>query len=121
MSVNNDIVDLIPLLVQGKLSEAEKRIVTEQIEKSPELQQELEFWQGIHAIRRELPRYEFSAHLLPEVLDRLAQGKINQLSAEYSEIAKHLQQCAACGEDVEMLRQAVRYIHDEPLRGGVRR
>lgn len=117
MSVNKDIIDLIPLLVQGKLREAEKNIVLEQIQKSPELQQEYDFWQGVHAIRRELPRYDFSAHIQPEILDRFAQNKINQLSNEYSEITAHLQQCASCSEDVELLRHTVKLIPEEHLRG----
>jgi hypothetical protein len=116
MSVNRDIIDLIPLLVQGKLREAEKNIVLEQIQKSPELQTEYDFWQGIHAIRRELPRYDFSAHILPEVLDRFVQNKINQLSNEYSEITAHLQKCSSCSDDVELLRHTVKLIPEEQMK-----
>jgi hypothetical protein len=115
MSVNKDIIDLILLLVQGKLNEAEKSIVLEQIQKSPELQQEYDFWQGVNAIRRDLPRYDFSAHILPEVLDRFAQNRINQLSNEYSEITAHLPQCSSCSNDVEKLRLALKLIPEEPM------
>jgi hypothetical protein len=115
MSVNKDIIDLIPLLVQGKLREAEKNIVQEQIQKSSELQSEYDFWLGIHAIRRELPRYDSSAHILPEVLDRFAQNKVNQLSNEYSEITAHLQQCSSCSSDIELLRHSVKLIPEEQM------
>lgn len=115
MSVNKDIIDLIPLLVQGMLNDEEKSIVLEQIQKSPELQKEHDFWQGVHAIRRELPRYEFSSHMPPEVLDRFAQSKINQLSNEYSQISAHLQQCSSCSADIELLRHTVKLIPEEPI------
>jgi hypothetical protein len=113
VSPNRDIIDLIPLYVQGRLNAAEGRIVLEQIQQSPELQKELSLWKGIHSIRRELPRFEFSAHPLPEQLDRFAQGKINQLSNEYTEIRKHLQECSSCTDDVDQLRQVVKLIPEE--------
>ncbi|GEM_PF-1847035 len=116
MSVNRDIIDLIPLLVQGKLRESEKDIVLEQIRKSPELQKEFDLWRGIHNIRRELPRYDFCVHIPPQILDRFAQNKINQLSTEYSEIVAHLQRCPSCSDDVELLRHAVRLLPEEQLR-----
>jgi hypothetical protein len=113
MSVNKDIADLIPLLVSGRLSEVEEKIVREQISQSAELQREYELWLGIYAVRGDLPRYDASAHPLPEAMDRLAQGKINQLSAEYTELSAHLQRCQACGQDVELLRQAVKLIPED--------
>ena len=115
MSTNLDIRELIPLLVQNKLESKEKERVLAQIGQSPELQKELDFWKGIYAIRRELPRYEFSSHLSPELLDRFAQGKTNQLSPEYSQVTSHLQSCKACAEDVELLRQTVKMIPEDDL------
>lgn len=116
MSVNKEMADLIPMLVTGKLSEAESKIVHEQIQLSPELQKELELWQGIYLVRKELPRFDSAGHLPPELLDRFAQGKVNQLSAEYGEITRHLQGCPACSEDVESLRQVVRLIPEEHVK-----
>lgn len=116
MSVNKDIADLIPMLVIGKLSESENRLVREQVAQSPELQKELALWQGVYSIRKLLPRYDSSAHLSAEALDRFAQGKINQLSAEFSEIARHLQSCPGCSDDVEKLRQVVKLIPEEQPR-----
>lgn len=113
MSVNDEINTLIPLLVQGKLSPQDAERVEAAIAASPELATERAFWQGIHSIRRDLPKYEFSGHPTSELLDRFARGRLNQLSAEFSEITTHLQQCPACTEDVELLRQAVKYIPEE--------
>ncbi len=113
MSTIEEITALIPLLVQGKLNASEAERVESAIAASPELASELAFWQGIHAVRREMPKYEFSAHPAPDVLDRYAQGRINQLSAEYSELATHLQQCPACVDDIEMLRQAVKILPED--------
>jgi len=116
VSVSKDIVDLIPMFVAGRLSDAESKIVREQIQQLPELQSELALWQGIHSIRRQLPRFDSSGHPPPELLDLFAQGKINQLSGEYGEITRHLQNCPACSEDVECLRQVVKLIPEEHVK-----
>ncbi len=113
MSTNEEITALIPLLVQGKLNASEAKRVEAAIAASPELASELAFWQGIRAVRREMPKHEFSNHPAPDILDRYAQGRINQLSAEYSELTTHLQQCPACVDDVEMLRQSVKVLPED--------
>jgi hypothetical protein len=115
MSVEEDIIQMIPLVVQGRLATSECEKVMEQVRQSPELQAEFDFWQGVYAIRGVMPRYDFTDHPLPENLDRFAQGRVPQLSSEYSEISCHLQSCPACVEDVELLRQAVKHIPEEKV------
>lgn len=115
MSVKKNTNQLIPLLVQGNLEKNESARVLEEIRQSPELQAEYDFWQGIYAIRRVMPCYDSSNHPFPETLDRFAQGRMPQLSPEYSEIAGHLQQCPGCTEDVELLRQTVRHLPEEKV------
>lgn len=115
MSVNNEIIEMIPLLVQGKLSRADAERVEAEITSSRELQSEYSFWQGIYSIRRAMPRFEFSQHPSAEALDRFALGRLNQLSPEYSEIAGHLQECKGCVEDVALLRQAVQFLPEDRL------
>ncbi len=104
MSVNNEIVEMIPLLVQGKLSRAEADRIEAEIAGSESLRAEFAFWQGIYSIRRSMPKFDFSGHPAVETLDRFALERINKLSSEYSEIAGHLQQCQSCACDVELLR-----------------
>lgn len=115
MSVNNEITEMIPLLVQGKLNRADAERVEAEISHSRELQSEYNFWQGIYSIRRAMPRFDFSSHPTAEALDRFALGRLNQLSAEYSEIAGHLQECKNCLEDVALLRQAVQFLPEDRI------
>jgi hypothetical protein len=115
MSVNNEIIEMIPLLVQGKLNKADAERVEAEISSSRELQSEYSFWQGIYSIRRTMPRFDFSGHPTSEALDRFALGRLNQLSAEYSEIAGHLQECKGCLEDVALLRQAVQFLPEDRI------
>lgn len=115
MSVNNEIMEMIPLLVQGKLNRADAERVEAEISNSRELQSEYSFWQGIYSIRRTMPRFEFSAHPTSEALDRFAQGRLNQLSPEHSEIAGHLQECKGCTEDVALLRQAAQFLPEDRI------
>lgn len=115
MSVNTEIIEMIPLLVQGKLSDADKARIEAEIAKSSDLQKELQFWQGVYSIRRTMPHFDFSNHPSPDSLDRFAQEKINRLAPEYSEISGHLTRCNSCREDVELLRQAVIAVPEEKL------
>lgn len=115
MSATDEIIDKIIRLAQGKLSGEEKEETLRQIAESPGLAEEYDFWRGIYTIRDRLPHYDFTAHPSPEALDRFAQARISQLSTEYSELAMHLQQCPACTEDVELLRQAVRYLPEDKV------
>ncbi|MGB5107453.1 MAG: hypothetical protein WBP29_06820 [Candidatus Zixiibacteriota bacterium] len=115
MSVNEETIEMIPLLVQGKLNQADAERVKAEIANSRELNAEYSFWQGVYSIRRAMPRFDFSGHPTAEALDRFALGRLNQLSAEYSEIAGHVQECKACVEDIELLRQAVRYLPEDEM------
>lgn len=115
MSVNNEIIEMIPLLVQGKLSQTEAARIDAEVANSKELQAEYSFWQGIYSIRRTMPNFDFSSHLAAEALDRFALKRLNQLSAEYSEIAGHIQQCSSCTNDVELLRLAVKHLPEDRL------
>ena len=119
MSVNEEIFEMIPLLVQGKLDKAEAERLEAEIASSRELRAEYAFWQGVYSIRRAMPRFDFSGHPSAEGLDRFAQGRLNQLSAEYSEIAGHIQECKTCIQDVELLRLAVKHIPEERLEPAV--
>lgn len=114
MSVNNEIIEMIPLLVQGKLSKADSERIEAEIANSETLQAEYSFWQGIYAIRRSMPKFDFSGHPAVDALDRFALGRINQFSPEYSETAGHLQQCLSCSGDVELLRLAVKSLPEDP-------
>lgn len=119
MSVNEEIIEMIPLLVQGKLNKSDADRVEAEIANSRELSAEYTFWQGVYSIRRVMPRFDFSGHPAAEALDRFALGRLNQLSAEYSEIASHVQDCNACVEDVELLRQAVKHLPEERVEAAV--
>lgn len=114
MSVNNEIIEMIPLLVQGKLSKPETERIEAEISNSKALQAEYSFWQGIYAIRRSMPKFDFSNHPAVEALDRFALGRINQFSSEYTEVAVHLQQCPSCSSDIELLRLAVKSLPEDP-------
>lgn len=115
MSVNNEIIEMIPLLVQGRLNKAEADRIEAEIASSESLQAEFAFWKGIYSIRRSMPKFDFSGHPAAETLDRFALGRINKLSSEYSELAVHLQQCQSCAGDVELLRLAVKHIPEESV------
>jgi hypothetical protein len=109
------IIDLLPLLAQDKLEGAQKDSVLKEVAAHPDLQRELEFWQGLHQIRRDMPLYDAGEHLSPELLDRLARDQISRLSPEYSQISAHLQSCSSCTEDLELLREAVRLAPEDQL------
>jgi len=116
VTYDKETVELIPLLVQGKLEPDTEEKVNKLIEKFPQLQAEYQFWQGVYSIRSDMARLDFSDHPSPEMLDRFAQGKINEFSAEYSQIASHLSDCQTCTSEVELLRQAAVLVpEDEPL------
>jgi hypothetical protein len=114
VSENQDIAELIPLLVTGKLEDSEADTVRSRIAESSRLQAELEFWQGVYAIRDQLQRLDFSEHPTPEALDRFARGEIDKLAPEFSEIASHLSQCHTCAEDLALIRKSLADLPDEP-------
>lgn len=109
------LIDLLPLLAQGKLEGAQKDSVLKEIAARPELQRELEFWQGLYQIRGKMPLYDAEDHISPELLDRLARNQINHLSPEFSQISAHLQSCSGCTEDLELLRNALRLAPEDQL------
>lgn len=113
MNDRNDIANLLPLLISGKLDPALESQVRAEVAKSPELQRELEFLQGMHSVRVQMPRYDRSGHPDPEILDRLARGEITQLSADYSELSMHLESCESCRNDVELLKQVQNELPDQ--------
>lgn len=116
MSNPNDIFELLPLLAAGKLSAEDTQRAQAAVAVSPQLQKELSFWSGIYSIRRDLPRFDFSAHISPEALDRFAHERLNKFAPEYSAIAAHLQHCDSCTQDVELLRQSASLVpEDAPL------
>ncbi len=113
MSVNNESIEMIPLLVQGKLNRVDAERVEAEITNSLELQTEFAFWQGVYSIRRDMARFDFSEHPTAEALDRFAFARISKLSPEYSEISGHLQQCMSCVGDVELLRLAAQHLPED--------
>ncbi len=115
MTDNGEIRNKIPMLVQGKLSSEEETELRRVISDSEELQEEFEFWQGIYRVRRELPQHDHSDKVAPEIIDAYARGDLNPLSAEYSELQAKLQDNKELAEDVELLRQALRYLPEEPV------
>ncbi len=115
MNDNGEIRHKIPLLVQGKLSSEEETELRRVISDSEELQEELEFWQGIYRVRNELPQYDHSDKVAPELLDAYVRGELNPLSAEYSELQAKLQDNKELAQDVELLRQSLRYLPEESV------
>lgn len=115
MAERNEIVDLIPMLAQGKLDKAHEDRLLAAIEADPALAAELEFWKGVNSIRREMPRYDFGEHLDPELLDRFVRGRIDSYSPEFSRVSAHLQQCSACTEDLELVRNALKSVPEDRL------
>jgi len=112
----NEIAEMIPLLVQGRLDQQAADELRQEIENSPQLRKEFQFWQGVSAIREDMKRLDFSGHPTPEMLDDYAQGRISQFSGEYSQLVAHLSECRNCAGEVELLRQSVRMVpEDEPL------
>ncbi len=115
MNDYRDISDLLPLLANDKLDTEQEALVRKRVAASTDLQRELLFLQGLSSVRDQMARYDRSAHPNPEILDRLARGKITELSAEYSKISVHLQECADCQADVDLLRQFQERLPDQSI------
>ena len=113
MNDNRDITDMIPLLVAGKLDAAQKDRTLAEIQKSPQLKKEWEFWKGVYLIRKTMPLYDSLDHIASETLDRLARGEISKFSDEFSEISSHLTTCQSCIEDLKLLRDALQLLPEE--------
>ena len=113
MNDYRDISDLLPLLASGKLDAEQEALVRKRVAESTALQQELEFLQGLSSVRAQMARYDRSAHPGPEALDRLARGEITEMSAEYSQLSAHLENCTDCQTDVDLLRQVQEHLPDQ--------
>lgn len=101
----SELVDLIPLYVTGKLSEEQKAALDRELPNSPELRDELAFWQAAHAAAGREAVHSLAGHLTSEQIVDYARGVMSN-SVEQSHIEQHLQACKLCLLDFETIRPA---------------
>jgi hypothetical protein len=95
----SELSKLISLYVTGSLTEQERRTVEEALAGSDELRKEIEFWKlAQHPARSYDP-----THLSAEAIVSYAEGRI--MGQERIALETHLQQCADCQHDLEIIRE----------------
>ncbi|HEY6191108.1 MAG TPA: hypothetical protein VI215_02145 [Bacteroidota bacterium] len=97
-----EIRKLIPFFVAGTLDPEERKIVEEELRRSPELEDEVKYWRNA---RRALLSEEEQAreeHLTPANIIDYIEEKLS--GDHFATVERHLSRCESCNEDVKAIR-----------------
>jgi hypothetical protein len=110
-----ELLDLIPLYVTNKVSKEQKAAIENALAASSELRGELGFWRSALATTKHAAVNAAGNHLSSELVVDYARGEVSDRMRQL-EIQKHLQACASCREDYEIMKAAfdMRGVAKEP-------
>ena len=107
----DEIRHLLPLYAAGTLSAEERDAVEEELRRSPDLREEYREWESIRNVVVASAEYA-ALHLAPAVIVSFAEG--NLIGAELDVAASHLKNCAACANELDIVRKTLA-VPDHPL------
>lgn len=99
----SELLDLIPLYVTGKVSDDQKAAIENELPHSKELREEFAFWRSAQVAAKNAAANLAEGHLRSEQIVDYARGAVLN-PKEGLEIELHLQACASCREDYEIVK-----------------
>jgi hypothetical protein len=101
----SELLDLIPLYITGRVSDDQKKAIENELPRSKELRAELAFWRSAQVAAKSAMATSAEGHLRSEqIVDYARRAVLNH--TEVLEIQRHLQACASCREDYEIVEPA---------------
>lgn len=102
---DQDIAKLLPWYVNGTLSRKEQEHVRSHLDDCPKCRREIEAMRWLSTRLAENSEALFSEHILPEMLVIYAENKSELSSQNVLEIEKHLETCADCQKEMQILEK----------------
>ncbi len=99
-----EIQEILPLFVAGTLSSDQKAEVELAVTNDPDLQEELQFWKGVHVATRADQAWVDKGHPSSEQVVDYVHGMIPP-GEERLLLESHFQSCPTCRNEVSLLRE----------------
>jgi hypothetical protein len=105
-----EIFDLVPFYVSGKLSEDEQQTFVKELGKNDELKKEVSFWKAMKSAAILHNKIEEEQHPSIDEIVAYVKGELIDEDNKYVKIKEHLGSCEICNEDATAVRTL--YPHD---------